>query len=440
MNDTFHNALVDASERVEAEATLAPALATLSELADIDASRITLESCIEQLTMADGSIVDVLEAEQTYLEWRASHSDLLSGQSRAQTGEALIDEIRDAVAVLNNPAMESNLIQNLKRSFHAMSTSLRTFGKNLVDIKTKLNVNRSRIAENPVMLSSASTYSFLTRDNKPVNKMSSSIDQDLKFIEACESKYQMLFERSTEMGKKFREAANSDSNEVIREAIDFFDENILDRTEFNDLTRFKLLGNRTVVMDKRGYPQFKKSPIPWSFTSKEDDEHNLPTMLAKKKIHGFSIGGPITAVKGVVGLNSVVAKKKVAEQIKASGGETEVGDFVKVIDKTLALNTRAVKFAQMAAAMSEKVQRLSSDMDDAYNHVNTEKTQQENVTRVRELRALHRAARRSVSQYMFLGKAIATMMEDHSNYVYRNVTLIAHDVLKQTSKPRKEKK
>lgn len=440
MNDTFHNALVDASERVEAEATLAPALTTLSELADIDASRIVLESCIEQLTMADGSVVDVLEAEQTYLDWRASHSDLLSGQSRAQTGEALVEEIRDAVAVLNNPAMESNMIQNLKRSFLAMSTSLKTFGKNLVDIKSKLGVKRDVIANDPVLLTSPSAYKFLTRDNKPVSKLSTSVDQDLKFIQACEEKYQMLFEKSTDLGKRFRDAANSDSNEVIRDAIDYFDENILDRTEFAELTRFKLLGNRTVFLDKRGFPQFKKGGVPWSFTTKAQDEHNLTTQLAKKKIHGFSIGGEVRAVSGVVGLNAVVAKKKVVEQVKASGGETDVNEFVRVIDKTLALNSRAVKFAQMAAAMSEKVQRLSSDLDDAYNHVNTEKTQQENVIRLRELRALHRAARRSVSQYMFLGKAIATMMEDHSSYVYRNITLIANDVLKQASQTHKESK
>ncbi|MCY1288186.1 hypothetical protein D9M70_372150 [compost metagenome] len=78
-------------------------------------------------------------------------------------------------------------------------------------------------------------------------------------------------------------------------------------------------------------------------------------------------------------------------------------------------------------------------MDDAYDHVNTEKSSTDNAIRLRELRALHRSARRSVSQYMFLGKSMATMMEDHASYVYRNITLIANDVLKKTVKEEPKK-
>ncbi|MNH47079.1 hypothetical protein D3C79_1101510 [compost metagenome] len=71
-------------------------------------------------------------------------------------------------------------------------------------------------------------------------------------------------------------------------------------------------------------------------------------------------------------------------------------------------------------------------MDDSYRFVNTEKSMDDNVVRLRTLRALYRSARRSVSQYMFLGKAIATMMEDHASYVYRNITIISNEVLKKS--------
>jgi len=436
--DEFHErlklALLGAAEQLESETSLAPALNVISEMADIDASRLTLETCVEQMTMADGSVVDILEAEQTYRDWRASHHDGYTIENPAQTGAALAEEIMGVSSMLNNPSMESDLVQSMKRTFNQMTTMMRTFGKDLVDIKAKVNENKDAIVGKPVIIDSINAYNFLTRDNKPVKGLSTCVDEDIKFIDACDAHYKHLFDLSIDLSKRFRDACNSDSNESIREAIDFFDNSLLDRTEFINLTKFHLLGNRTVFLDKRGYPQFKKSGSPWRFTTKDGDNQNLTTQLATKKLHGFSIGGPIKSVKGVVGMNMIVAKKQVATQIKSGGGETDIEAFMKTLDKAIVLNSRAVKFAQMAASMGERVSRLSSDMDDAYDHVNTEKTERQNTVRIRELRGLYRSARRSVSQYMFLGKAMATMMEDHASYVYRNITLIANDVLKKTGK------
>jgi len=435
MQDTIGEALMDAADRMESENSLAPALPVISELADISDSRLVLESCVEQLTLADGSVVDILEAEQIYRDWRADHNNVIKGQ--AMTGDALATEIKAALEMMHNPSMESDLLQSLKRTFNGLQMTLKTFGKNLVDIRAEINQHKSSISANPVMLDSIAAYNFLTRDNKPV-KIVTSIDEDLKFIDTLEKHYKMLFDRSTELGKRFREACNSDSNDNIREAIDEFDDALLDRTEFIDLTKFNLLGNRSVFLDKRGYPQFKKNPINWKFSTKDKVEDNLMTKIAKKHLHGFVIGGELKTVNGVVGMNAVVAKKQVTAQVKSSGGETDISAFLKCLDQAIVLNGRAVKFAQMAAAMGERVRRLSSDMDDAYDHVNSEKSAEENAVRLRELRALYRAARRSVSQYMFLGKSMATMMEDHASYIYRNITLIANDVLKKSVKEKKK--
>lgn len=429
MQDTINEALVGAAERMESEATLAPALSVISDMADVADSRMVLEQCVEQLTMADGSTVDVLEAEQSYLDWRADHHESIKG--RAVTGDALVDEIRATMEMLNNPSMESDLVQSLKRTFGAMTLSMKTFGKDLVDIKSKISASKATIVANPVLLDSAATYAFLTRDNKPV-ALVGSIDEDLKFIDAATKHYQRLFATSTDLAKRFREACNQDDDAAIREAVDYFDEHLIDRTEFEDLTSFHLLGNRTVYLDKRGFPQFKKDGSPWKFTTKADDENGLMTKLAKKQIHGFSVGGPLKDVTGVAGMNAVAAKKVVTTQVKSSGGETDVSAFLGVIDKAVNLNNQTVKFAQMAANMSERIERLTGDMDDSYRFVNSEKSEGENIVRLRTLRALYRSARRSVSQYMFLGKAIATMMEDHASYVYRNVTIISNEVLKKS--------
>lgn len=431
MHNPINSLLVDAAQQLESETSLAPALPVISEMADVDDSRLVLESCIEQIAMADGSVVDILEAEQTYRDWRASHHDMVKGN--AQTGDALVQEIRATMEALYQPSMEADMAQSLKRTFQNMMLATRTFGKNLVDIKTKLSQHKEAIDAAPVLIDSVSAYTFLTRAHKPVKNLSTCIDEDLKFIDACEEHYKSFYDVSADLAKRFREACNSDSNDAIRDAIDYLDDNLLDRTALNNLTKFNLLGNRTVYLDKRGYPQFKKGEVTWQFTNKVDDANNLVTQLAKKKIHGFSIGGQVKSVKGVQGMNAVAAKNSVARQVAASGGETSTQAFIKTMDKAIALNNRVVKFAQMAAAMGERVKRLTGDMDDAYNHVNTEKSLEENAVRVRELRALHRSARRSVAQYMFLGKALAIMMEDHASYVYRNITLIGNDVLKKAS-------
>lgn len=429
MQDTINEALVGAVERMESEASLAPALSVISDMADIADSRMVLEQCVERLTMADGSAVDVLEAEQSYLDWRADHHDVIRG--RAMTGDALVDEIRVTMEMLNSPSMESDLVQQLKRTFGSMTLSLKTFGKDLIDIKSKIGQNKAAISASPVLLDSAASYAFLTRDNKPV-KLVGSIDEDLKFIDTAMKHYQKLFDTSTDLAKRFREACNEDDDANIRAAVDYFDEHLIDRSEFEDLTAFHLLGNRTVYLDKRGFPQFKKDGSPWKFSNKDSDENGLKTKLAKKQIHGFSVGGPLKAVTGVAGMNDVVAKRQVLAQVKSTGGETDVSGFMGVVDKAINLNNQTVKFAQMAATMAERIVRLTGDMDDSYRFVNDEKQIGENIVRLRTLRALYRSARRSVSQYMFLGKAIATMMEDHASYVYRNITIISNEVLKKS--------
>ena len=429
MQGTINSALVGAAERLESEVSLAPALPVISEMADIADSRLVLEQCVEQLSMADGSVVDVLEAEQTYRDWRAEHQDAVKG--RAMTGDELVTELRATMEMLNNPSMESDLLQSMKRTFGSVSLAVKTFGKSLVDVKSKISASKGAIAANPVLITSVSAYGFLTRNDEPVKGLSTAIDEDLKFIEAASAHYKRLFDTSTDLAKRFREACNVDDDAAIRDAVDYFDEHLIDRTEFEDLTAFHLLGNRSVYLDKRGFPQFKKGAMPWKFSNSDTDEQGLKTKLAKKQIHGFSIGGPLKDVKGVAGMNEVVAKRQVTAQIKASGGETDVSGFMGTIDKAINLNNQTVKFAQMAANMAERLERLSSDMDDSYRFVNTEKQVDDNIARLKTLRALYRSARRSVSQYMFLGKAIATMMEDHSSYVYRNVTLIANDVLKK---------
>ncbi|MNG14464.1 hypothetical protein D3C84_982160 [compost metagenome] len=112
----------------------------------------------------------------------------------------------------------------------------------------------------------------------------------------------------------------------------------------------------------------------------------------------------------------------------------DTSNFVKLLDKAIYLNSKAIKFATMARTMSDRLNRLSGDMDTAYDHVNSEKSVTENSIRVRDLRALRTAAQRSVATYMFMAKSLATMMEDHTSFVYRNVAILANDVLKKSRK------
>lgn len=425
MQDSLSQALVGAADRMEAEMSLSSALPVISDMADIHHGRSVLEECLEKIAMADGGVMDVLEAEDTYRDWRADHADVFKGQ--AQTGTALVDEMRVSLEMLNSPSMESLLIQQLKRTFNSMSLSLKTFGKDLVDIRSKLNGSKAAIQSDPVLIDSPAAYGFLTRSNKPV-KLVGSIDQDLEFIKAATTHYQTLFDISTDLSQRFRAACNTDDDDSIRSAVDYFDSHLIDRSVFEDLTKFKLLGNRTVFLDKRGFPQFQKDGNPWKVGKDVKD------MVAKKQLHGFCVGGALVNMKGITGMNEVAAKRQINAQIKSTGGEVSVESFMSVVDKAITLNSQTVKFAQMAATMYEKVQRLTSDMDDAYRFVNNEKDRTDNIIRLKSLRALYRSARRSVSQYMFLGKSVATMMEDHASYVYRNVTLISNEVLKKSVK------
>lgn len=428
MNDTISHALVEASDVLESEASLTPAIDVIPQMADIELSRITLESCIEKVLLADGSVVDVLEAEQTYKDWRAEHMDLVKGN--AQSGEALIKEMRATMEMLNSPSMESDIIQAFKRTFGAVSLALKTFGKNLNDLRNAINGRKKAIEESPVLLTSPSVYGFMIRDNKAVNLVPSCIDQDIAFINECEAIYNKIFNLTTEMAKRFREACTSDSNENIRDAIDYFESIIPERNEFHQLTKFKLLGNRVVNIDRKGFPHFAKKPTPWNFKEKG----GILGLLVKKKIHGFAVGGIPAKMPEVNGVNPVVAKRQISDAVKSSNGTTSADSFVKLLDKAIALNTKAMKFASMGRTMSDRLDRMSGDMDDAYDHVNTEKTMTENSVRLRELRALRVAARKSVATYMFMAKSLATMMEDHTSYVYRNIAIIANEVLKKTGK------
>lgn len=428
MSSTISQALVGATEELESEVSLAPAIDVIPEMADIELSRITLDSCIEKVLISDGSVVDVLEAEQTYKEWRAEHSTIATG--RAQTGEPLLKEMQATLEMMNSPSMESDAIQMFKRTFNKVSLALKTFGRNLSDIRNKVNNSKGQLESSPALITSPVVYNFFTRSNKPVKLAPGSIDDDIKFINECENRYNEIFSLTTELGKRFREACNSDSNEAIRDAIEYFEGVIPERQEFAGLTKFHLLGNRGIDIDDKGFPHFTKNPAPWNLK----EPGGILGLLARKKIHGFSVGGEPTSVPAIDGINGVVAKRQVKASLQASGGVVSADSFVKLLDKANVLNSKAMKFASMANTMGERIQRLSADMDDAWNHVNTEKSLEENSARVRELRALRVAARKSVATYMFMAKSLATMMEDHTSFVYRNVTILANEVLKKTGK------
>jgi hypothetical protein len=102
------------------------------------------------------------------------------------------------------------------------------------------------------------------------------------------------------------------------------------------------------------------------------------------------------------------------------------------------MNQESVRFAQMAASMNERVARMSDDLDDAYHNTVDQETGKFDHVVYRELLDLHKSARRSVSQYMFLGKLLATIMEDHSTFVYRGITTIANQVLTRAKDSKSE--
>lgn len=414
---------------LESAPTLIPAMESLIDMAILNDSIITLESFVKKLELASGNMVEVMVVESDYKEWLADN-ELVSIHPQA-TGDVVEDSARRFLTALQQPSLESDLIQQLKRTFASVSLNLKTFGKNLFQIKTRLRGKAAEITANPVLIDSVDTYRFLSKDGKPVEQFTSSLDEDIKFIEACEKHYQALFERSTDMSKRFREATTSGSVETIRETIDYFDEGILQRTDFEDLSKFHLLGNRVVQLDKRGYPKITRLPneAVEKFTVKDGDENNLTTSIANGKFSGFSIGGVPKVIPAVAGLDAVAGKTKFDAALKKTHGVVEMNDFVRIIDRAMVLNQQSVRFAQMAASMGERVARMSDDLDDAYDKTIDEETGKFDKVIYRELLDLHKSARRSVSQYMFLGKLIATMMEDHAAYVYRGVTTMANQVL-----------
>lgn len=426
MSDTISQALVEATDQLESEVSLAPAIAAIPQMADLQIGRITLQSCIEKILLADGSVVEVLEAEQAYKDWRADHLDLVPGN--AQCGEALVKEMRATMEMLNSPSMESDTIQAFKRTFGTVALALKTFGKNLNDLRNGVNQHKTQINQDPVLLTTPSVYGFLTRDNKAVKLAPGSIDVDIAFINECEQVYNQIFDKTTELAARFREATKSDSSDNIRDAISYFESVTPERTEFHNLTKFKLLGNRTVSVDGKGFPHFYKASSPWNLK----EQGGLMGLLVKKKIHGFAVGGEPITLPVVSGINNVAVKRQVRTALQASGGVVSTDSFVKLLDKAMFLNSKAMKFASMGKTMSERLERLEGDMFDAYDDVNEEKMMNENVIRLRELRALKASALKSVAMYMFMAKSLAVMMEDHTSFVYRNVAIMANEVLKKS--------
>jgi hypothetical protein len=432
------NEILAASLSLESEPTLIPAMESLIDMAILADSVITLESLVTKFTLADGNVVDMMIVENDYKQWLADN-DLVTSASRA-TGPAVVEDAMRSLAALQQPSLESDLLQAMKRTFGAVSLNLKTFGKNLFEIKQKIKVQGENISANPILLDSIDTYRFLTKGNKPVASFISCIDDDVKFVEACEKHYQALFERSTDLSKRFREACTSGSVETIRDSIDYFDQGILKRTDFEDLATFNLLGNRTVQLDKRGYPKIVRNEgAVETFSTKEGDESNLVTGIANGSLHGWAVGGMPKTAKGIAGFNMVEGQKKFDEGLKKTKGVVELNDFVKVLDRAQVLNQQSVRFAQMAASMGERVARMSDDLDDAYDKTVDEETGKFDKVIYRELLDLHKSGRRSVSQYMFLAKLLATMMEDHATFVYRGVTTMANQVLSKAKPPKAEK-
>jgi hypothetical protein len=432
------NEILAGSLSLESEPTLIPAMESLIDMAVLADSRITLEALVTKFTLADGNVVDMMIVENDYKQWLADN-DLETAASRA-TGPTVVEDAQRTLAALQQPSLESDLLQAMKRTFGAVSLNLKTFGKNLFEIKQKIKAKGEYITRDPILLDSVDTYRFLTKANKPVAAFTSCIDDDVKFVEACEKHYQALFEKAKDLSKRFREATTSKSVEAIREAIDYFDEGILSRSDFEELTKFNLLGNRSVQIDKRGYPKITRNAGGVeSFTTKAGDENNLVTGIANGHLHGWAVGGVPHTAPGIAGFNMTEGQKKFDEGLKKSKGVVELNDFVKVLDRAQVLNQQSVRFAQMAASMGERVLRMSDDLDDAYTKTVDEETGKFDHVVYRELLDLRKSARRSVSQYMFLAKLLATMMEDHATFVYRGVTTMANQVLSKAKPPKADK-
>lgn len=409
--------------------TLLPAMEAFIDMAVMSDQCISLETMVKKIELSSGNVVDVMFADSEYQDWLADNN--LPPQPASKTASELSVAVKSTLGSLfSSPSMEGDLVQEVKRSYHAVMTSLKTFGKDLNDIKSGITAKSEQIENHPILIDSVEVYRFLTKDGKQVDKLITCLDEDDKFIAACEKHFKRLFEKSNDFGKRFRAAATSKSVETIRSAIDELDEALLDRNSLADLTKFNLLGNRVVELDKRGYPSIKSlKGDQIKFASGEKDENNLVSQIAHGKLKGFSIGGDPKSIKGIQGFNMIEGKKHFNAELKKSSGSVGIADFVKVMARAQTLNQDSIRFAQMAATMAERVARLSDDLNDAFDDVSTDGEKYDKVLH-RELIDLHKAARRSVSQYMFLGKIVATMMEDHASFIYRGVTNMANQVLK----------
>lgn len=423
-DESFNSTLNEAMEDMFDEG-LNPALEALSEMAFISDSKELLTACLEQLSDSE-CLVASLEAEQTYKTWRDENASFVSGS--ADTGPELQAELKDVISRLSDPSMESSLFQKLKRSYRSMSNALKSRGRNLQTMRDEIRGSKVELEKNPVLLTAPKIYRFFTRDNKRVKSFSKALNDDMVFLKKCEEHYDKLQERAIELGNVFRKAVESEHVGDMRDTIDRLDRNILNRDELYELTKFNLIGNRRMILDKRGFPKFKFIGDPWEVSQKKDNKRNVIRLLSSKDIHGFSVGGLPKNIKGL----SSEEISAISDQVSKTGGEHSVDEMVKLVDKAVQLNQMSIKFAQMAKMMAERVDRLSDDMHDAYNRVHSGNDAGENLAHLREIRSLYKAARRSVSQYMFLGKALATAMEDHSNYIYRIVREMSSSVVGAT--------
>lgn len=132
---SINELLVESLEQMPTP-TLLPAMESLIDMAILADSVITLEALVTKFTLADGNVVDMLIIENDYKQWLADN-DLETAASRA-TGPVVAEDARRTLAALQQPSLESDLLQSMKRTFGAVSLNLKTFGKDIFQIKQKL--------------------------------------------------------------------------------------------------------------------------------------------------------------------------------------------------------------------------------------------------------------------------------------------------------------
>lgn len=413
------------------------AIESLSELDAVCEGRHEVEECIETIAMSDGDVVDTLLAEDRYKTWRSNNMHLVDGN--AQTGTELMSEMVSTMESLATVSMESDPFRAMTKAFNSIKNLIKTGGKDIAELKSRVNAGKEEIEKKPVVITGKSLYRFLMRAGKPVKLEGNLLAPDLKFIDACNKHYHDVVEKATELAKQVRDASQSDSSDTIRDTIDYLNNNLLDRNALDSLTKFSLLGSKEIAIDRRGFPKFREDKGTVS-PGKVDGkgENNLFNQLAQKKVHGFVIGGPLKSVKGVEGMNFIKATQAVNAQVKATGGIVPANDLIKLLDQAMGLNQKAGKFASMASVMNDKLAHLSNDMDRAYDNVNSEKSIKENAARMQDLRSLHKAATRSVAHHIFVARALAMVLEDHATYMYHRVTELASQVLAAVEKREKK--